>query len=113
MVLHLVPLAKLNLLSASQNPCPSVTSLLWPFLLRLSFGLKLVLGTYPEVVYAARLFFFRLGRIALHAEPALANNSRLERALRLVMSQRVTYATRSQTPQSDADDFHTLSMIAL
>ncbi|KAG2677625.1 hypothetical protein I3843_12G108400 [Carya illinoinensis] len=113
MGLPLVALAKLKLLSATYTtPSPLVTSLVWPFLLKLSFSFGLARRTYIDVVYAARLFFFQLGQIAFDTQPALGHNSRVERALRLVY-QRVTHASRSQARELDADNFHTLSMIAL
>ncbi|GMY30016.1 Zinc finger protein [Fagus crenata] len=113
MVFPMLALAKLQLLSPSHSLSPMVTSLVWPFLLKMSFSFRIVRGAYTDLVLASRLFFFQLGQIALNPEPAFGNTTRLERALRLVY-QRVIRTTRSQAPPLDDDDsFHTLSMFAL
>ncbi|KAK4557851.1 hypothetical protein RGQ29_007561 [Quercus rubra] len=112
MGLHLVAIAKLKLLSPSHSLNPMVSSLVWPFLLKLSFSFRLVRRAHTDVVHASRLFVFQLGQIFLNPEPTFGNNTRLERALRLVF-QRVTRTSRSQAPLVDEDNFHTLSMLAL
>ncbi|GMY30014.1 Decaprenyl diphosphate synthase [Fagus crenata] len=113
MVLHMVALAKLKLLSHSHNLIsPMVTSLVWPFLLKLSFSFRFIRRAYTDLVHASRTFFFQLRQIALNPEPALGNTTRLERALQLVY-QRVTRTRRSQAQPLDDDNFHTLSMFAL
>ena len=112
MGLHLVAIAKLKLLSPSHSLNPMVSSLVWPFLLKLSFSFRLVRRAHTDVVRASRLFVFQLGQIFLNPEPTFGNNTRLERALRLVF-QRVTRTSRSQAPLVDEDNFHTLSMLAL
>ncbi|KAB1217014.1 hypothetical protein CJ030_MR4G021307 [Morella rubra] len=111
MWLPIAALLKLNLLSRSHSLSPIVTSLVWPFVLKLS-GFRFVPRTCTDVVHAWRLFLFQLGQIIFNTEPAFGTNSRLERAMRLV-SQRVTQATQSQSPQSDANNFLTLSMVVL
>ena len=112
MGLHLVAIATLKLLSPSHSLNPMVSSLVWPFLLKLSFSFRLVRRAHTDVVRASRLFVFQLGQIFLNPEPTFGNNTRLERALRLVF-QRVTRTSRSQAPLVDEDNFHTLSMLAL
>uniref|UniRef100_A0A2N9GGW6 Uncharacterized protein n=1 Tax=Fagus sylvatica TaxID=28930 RepID=A0A2N9GGW6_FAGSY len=82
MVLPMLALAKLKLLSPSHSLSPMVTSLVWPFLLKMSFSFRIVRGAYTDLVLASRLFFFQLGQIALNPEPAFGNTTRLERALR-------------------------------
>ncbi|KAK9275319.1 hypothetical protein L1049_022582 [Liquidambar formosana] len=114
MGLHLVLLAKLNLLStSSQSLSPMVASLVWPFVLKLTFSFRLIRRTYTDVIYSIRLFSFQMGQIAFDTELGLRNTTRWERALRLVY-ERVTNAGRSPSPsQSDEDSLHALSMLAL
>ncbi|KAJ0047967.1 hypothetical protein Pint_15873 [Pistacia integerrima] len=113
MGLHMLALLKLNLLSASAPSSinPILTSLIWPFVLKLSFNLKPVRITYVDMLYACRLFLFQLGQIAFDTDqPPLG--TRWERAIRLVC-QRLTQARRSSPTQSDENHFHTLSVISL
>ena len=115
MGLHLVALAKLNLLaSSSQNLSPLVGGLMFPFLVKLLLSLRFVRGAYGDVVYAWRLFFFQLGRSTSENEVGNpANGSRWERAVRLVHG-RLTRAARSPAQTlEDEDSLHTLSMLAL
>ncbi|KAL4602478.1 hypothetical protein ACB092_10G055400 [Castanea dentata] len=114
MGLHLVAIAKLKFLSPSPSHSlnPIVSSLVWPFLLKLSFSFILVRRAHTDVVHASRLFVFQLGQIFSNPEPTFGNNNRLERALRLVF-QRVTRTSRSQALLVDEDNFHILSMLAL
>ena len=113
MGLHLVALAKLNLLSSSHSFTPLVAGLIFPFVLKLSFRLGIARRVYIDLIDASRLFFFQLSQIAFEADqPAPANGDRWQRALRLVC-QRITHVRRSPVGQSDEDSFHTLTMLSL
>ncbi|OWM88371.1 hypothetical protein CDL15_Pgr003783 [Punica granatum] len=126
MGLQLVALAKLNSIFSSQTLIPLLTGLVWPFLIKLSFGLRLVRETYLDLVRTSSLFFFQLRQIAAEAEHprgaastsaapggGIGGSSRWERALRLVY-RTLTRARRSMpTPVEDEDSLHTLSMLAL
>ncbi|KAK9927558.1 hypothetical protein M0R45_024739 [Rubus argutus] len=132
MVLHMAVVAtmKLKLLSCTSHSLitPVVSGLIWPFVIKLSFSLRLVRRTYTDVIHASRLFFFQMEQIiraidehghADHDERPVAiigtnNNSRLERAVRLV-HQTVTNSVRqsSEALQLDEQSIHTLAMIAL
>ncbi|XVF10832.1 hypothetical protein REPUB_Repub07fG0217300 [Reevesia pubescens] len=112
MGLHLVALAKL--FSPTQSLfTPLVAGLICPFLLKLSFSLRIVRRVYIDVIYASRLFFFQLSQIAFEADqPAPGNGNRWQRALRLVC-QMIAYVRRYPAAQSDEDSFHTLTMLSL
>ncbi|XVE57660.1 hypothetical protein DITRI_Ditri04bG0107400 [Diplodiscus trichospermus] len=113
MGLHLVALAKLHLLSPSHSFTPSVGGLICPFVLKVSFSLRIVRRVYIDVVDASRLFFFQLNQIAFEADqPAPGDGDRWQRALRLVCH-RITHVRRSPAGQSDEDSFHTLTMLSL
>ncbi|XWS49106.1 hypothetical protein CRYUN_Cryun13aG0135300 [Craigia yunnanensis] len=113
MGLHLVALAKLHLLSPSHSFTPLVAVLICPFVLKLSFSLRIVRRVYIDVIDASRLFFFQLNQIAFEADhPAPANGDRWQRVIRLVC-QRITHVRRSPAGQSDEDSFHTLTMLSL
>ncbi|KAE8055903.1 hypothetical protein FH972_012714 [Carpinus fangiana] len=114
MVLPMLALAKLNLLSQPRSLSPFVSSLVLPFLLKLSFSFPLVTRNCVGVVDASRLFFFQLGQIAFGSadQSAFGGGSRLERALRLVHRSR-SHARRPQAPQIEDDSLHALSMFVL
>ncbi|KAL9405898.1 hypothetical protein Peur_002870 [Populus x canadensis] len=117
MGIPMVALAKLNLLlSKSHTGTSLITCLLCPYVLKLTFSVRLVRQAYTDLLYSSRLFLFQLSQIAFDADDqpaALAGNStRLGRALRL-LNQRVTRARRSPTAQDDEDNFHALSMFSL
>ncbi|KAJ4712750.1 Decaprenyl diphosphate synthase [Melia azedarach] len=92
MGLHMVALAKLNLLSsAAHGISPAILAgLVCPFVLKFTFSFRFIRQAYVDVLYASRLFVFQLGQIAFESEPAAGYNSRWERAIRLI-SQRVTH----------------------
>ncbi|KAF5734897.1 hypothetical protein HS088_TW15G00394 [Tripterygium wilfordii] len=113
MGLHMLALAsKINFLSVSHSVAPVLVSLICPFALKVAFSVGIVRRGYADLVYAARLFFFQMSQIALDREPSLSSggSTRWERVVRLVY-QRVAHARR--TTVSDADSFHTLSVITL
>ncbi|KAM7256901.1 hypothetical protein ACFE04_012642 [Oxalis oulophora] len=121
MVLHILALAKLKLLSSSSHGInPLLTSLLCPFMVKLSMSYRIINGAYFEMLHSSRLFVFQLGQIVFNGEtsgerPAgvFGNNTRFERAMRLV-HQRLTLARRSsRADQSHEDSFHTLTMLSL
>lgn len=126
MGLQLVALAKLNAVFTSQTTLtPLLAGLVWPFLVKLSFGSRLVRETYIDVVHASSLFFFQLRQIAVEAEQlpttgaastsasSSGGGSRWERAVRLVYRS-VTRARRSMpTSVEDEDSLHALSLLAL
>ncbi|KAG5228927.1 hypothetical protein OIU77_023570 [Salix suchowensis] len=117
MGLHVVGLAKLNLLlSTSHTGGASLfTCLLCPYLLKLTFSVRLVRHACTDLLHSSRLFLFQLSQIVFdnNQPAALAGNStRLGRARRLVY-QSVTRARRPPTAQDDEDNFHALSMLSL
>ncbi|GLU05575.1 hypothetical protein SLE2022_226720 [Rubroshorea leprosula] len=112
MGLHLVALAKLKLLAPCHNISPLLASLVCPFVIRVACSLRCVRRTYFDLLYASRLFFFQMGRIAFDAEPGPGNGSRWRRALRLVC-QRVTDVGRLPASQSEEVSFHTLTILSL
>ncbi|GLT35166.1 hypothetical protein SLA2020_096410 [Shorea laevis] len=112
MGLHLVALCKLNLLSPSHSIRPTLAALICPYVLRVVFSLGIARRGYVDLLYASRLFFFQLGRIVSDAEPAQANGSRWQRAVRLVC-QWVTRVRRSPASQLDEDSFHSLTILSL
>ncbi|PRQ18186.1 hypothetical protein RchiOBHm_Chr7g0203191 [Rosa chinensis] len=133
MVLHMAVVAsvKLKLLSCTSHSLitPVVSGLIWPFVIKVSFSLRSVRRAYADVIHFSRLFFFQLNQIvrafdehdvrADHDEPAAIvgnnnNNTRLERALRLVC-RTVTNGFRrsSEALQLDEQSIHALAMIAL
>ncbi|KAG6788768.1 hypothetical protein NC652_001708 [Populus alba x Populus x berolinensis] len=116
MGIPMVALAKLNLLlSKSHTGTSLITCLLCPYVLKLTFSVRLVRQAYTDLLYSSRLFLFQLSQIAFDADQPAApagNSTRLGRALRLVY-QRVTRARRSPTAQDDEDNFHALSMFSL
>ncbi|GLT35160.1 hypothetical protein SLA2020_096360 [Shorea laevis] len=81
-------------------------------MLRVSFGLRIVHRAYDDLLFASRLFFFQLGHRAFDAEPGQADESRWQRAVRLVC-QRVTRVSGSPASQSDEDSLHTLTILSL
>ncbi|GLT91066.1 hypothetical protein SLE2022_089750 [Rubroshorea leprosula] len=81
-------------------------------MLRVSFGLRIVRRAYDDLLLASRLFFFQLGHGAFGAEPSQANESRWQRAVRLVC-QRVTRVNGSPVSQSDEDSLHTVTILSL
>ncbi|EOY24345.1 Uncharacterized protein TCM_015972 isoform 2, partial [Theobroma cacao] len=110
---HLLALAKLYLLSPSRSFTPLPAGFICPFVLKLSFSLRIVRRVYIDVIDASRLFLFQLSQIAFEADqPAPENGDRWERALRLVC-QRITHVRRSPMGQSDEDSFRTLTMLSL
>lgn len=103
MAVHMVVLAKLHLLAAchGQNP-----ALVWPLVLKLSLGFRLVRRAYTDSFHTIRLFLFRLRQIASNS----GDRDRLERVLRLFARRMI----RARRPQSNGDDsLSTLSMLAL
>ncbi|GFZ16520.1 hypothetical protein Acr_25g0009290 [Actinidia rufa] len=116
MGMHFMVLAKLNMTTGghSSGLAPVVASLVWPFILKLSFGLRPLQQTSTNLLHASRLFFFQLSQIVFNAESNQSQGSRFERAVRLVY-QRFARTTRPSPPDSDEDEdsLHTLSMIAL
>lgn len=126
MGLHLVVLAKLNLITANATHgaiSPLVAGLLvWPFVLRLSFSIRPLHQACTDIVRASRLFFFQMGQIAFTsgistAGPGIGNSNissrtRWARAVRLVY-RRITDARRSPMWDSDYENLRAVSMIAL
>ncbi|XAR54949.1 hypothetical protein NMG60_11030296 [Bertholletia excelsa] len=114
MGLHLVALAKLHLATAAaQGGCPVLASLVWPFVLKLSCSISPVRRDYVNVLYAWRLFFFRLSQIVLNAEPGLGDRTRWHRALRLVCEW-FNQARRAPAGlESDPESFRAFSMLSL
>ncbi|KAF7847075.1 hypothetical protein BT93_L3388 [Corymbia citriodora subsp. variegata] len=120
MGMHLVALAKLKLsLVASHSLGPILAGgLIWPFLLKLTLGLRVFRrSNYAEVAQASSLFLFQLRQIVVDSgRPASpAHESRLRRAIRLVCRSiaNVQRSVAAAQGGSDADSLHTLSMIAL
>ncbi|KDP39868.1 hypothetical protein JCGZ_03399 [Jatropha curcas] len=121
MGLPLVLIAKLKFLSVPSSSTHTVVSpflntLLCPYLVKLAYSLRLAHRAYSDLIYASRLFFFQLGRIAFDEDNNARDqtgapvNDRWERALRLVCQR----ARRSPpVTQSDEDSFHALSMFSL
>ncbi|KAF9689882.1 hypothetical protein SADUNF_Sadunf01G0138600 [Salix dunnii] len=117
MGLPVVGLAKLNLLFSTSHTGGTslITCLLCPYVLKLTFSVRLVRHAYTDLLYSSRLFLFQLSQIVFDNDQpaALAGNStRLGRALRLVY-QRVTRARRPPAAPDDEDNFHALSMLSL
>jgi len=116
MGLPMVAVAKLNLLlSTSHTGASLVTFLLFPYVLKLTFTVRLFRRAYTGLLHSSRLFLFQLSQIAFDTDqPAPVGNdsTRLRRALRLIY-QRVTRTRRSQTTQDDEDNFNALSMFSL
>ncbi|KAE9459399.1 hypothetical protein C3L33_08684, partial [Rhododendron williamsianum] len=124
MGLHLLFLAKLNLITATAGggASPLVAGLLvWPFVLRLSFSIRPLHQAYTDLAHASRLFFFQMGQIAFSngsttAGPGVGNGdssrTRWARALRLVY-RRFTDARRSPMSDSDEENLRAVSLIAL
>ncbi|KAG6792155.1 hypothetical protein POTOM_001298 [Populus tomentosa] len=86
MGIPMVALAKLNLLlSKSHTGTSLITCLLCPYVLKLTFSVRLVRQAYTDLLYSSRLFLFQLSQIAFDADQPAApagNSTRLGRALR-------------------------------
>ncbi|KAF7137501.1 hypothetical protein RHSIM_Rhsim07G0108300 [Rhododendron simsii] len=122
MGLHLLVLAKLNLITATAahgGASPLVAGLLvWPFVLRLSFSIRPLHQAYTDLVYASRLFFFQMGQIAFSngsttAGPGIGNGdssrTRWARALRLAY-RRIIDARWSPVSDSDEENLRAVSV---
>ncbi|KAK4789403.1 hypothetical protein SAY86_020722 [Trapa natans] len=137
MGLQLVALAKLNALFTSHNLTHLLAGLIWPFLIKLSLGTRLVRETYLDLVGSSNLLFFQLRQTAIQAEHIQPSGSdgatsstnaaavgsnftaaggttvRWERALRLVYRSMTRARRLMPTPVGDEDSLYALSMIAL
>lgn len=121
MGLHLLVLAKLNLITATAahgGASPLVAGLLvWPFVLRLSFNIRPLHQAYTDLVHASRLFFFQMGQIAFSngsttAGPGDSSRTRWARAIRLVY-RRITDTRWSLVSDSDEENLRAVSAAAL
>lgn len=109
----------LKLAGTSAHGCvtPTVTALIWPFVLKLSLALRSPHQTYSDLLRSSRLFFFQLVQIFLNHEHLVPNGTgynrtRWDRALRLV-SERIAQARRWHESELDEDSLRNLSMLAL
>ncbi|KAL1355854.1 hypothetical protein HN51_007821 [Arachis hypogaea] len=118
MVLHMaaVMAAKLHLQLLTTHGgghalSPAVAAIACPLALKLFLSFRIFT---EEALHATTLFFFRLGQILFNTHLPFANRPRLERALRLLLSQTPTTPnTPPSDDDSDGDTFYTLSMLAL
>ncbi|GLT91067.1 hypothetical protein SLE2022_089760 [Rubroshorea leprosula] len=112
MGLLLAALCKHILLPPSHRISPTLAALICPYVLRVFFSPGIIGRGYVDLLYASRLFFFQLGHIVSDAEPGQANESRWQRAVRLVC-QWVNRVRRSPASQLDEDSFHSLTILSL
>lgn len=115
MGLHLVVLAKLNLIANTQTSfsTPFLATLIGPFLFKIFLNFRPIHRVYANIIHNWRLFFFQLDQIAFHSDHVPAGTERrFHRALRLV-SERISQARQPSTLEFDEDSLHALSMIAL
>lgn len=111
MVLQVVVLAKLSLCATSHGLTPLSAALLWPFVIKFSFGFKPLREVYIDTLHSLRLFFFQLRQITMNNEPG--GGDRWERAVRLIC-ERVTQTRLAQSgDDSGEDSLRAMSMIAL
>nr|DAD47792.1 TPA_asm: hypothetical protein HUJ06_017729 [Nelumbo nucifera] len=108
MVVHVLVLAKLNLLAGGHGTINHLlTALVWPFTLQLPF--QAYIGRpCSYLVTASTLFFFRLRRIVFEGDTGTGGR-RWERTLRLVRER----ATVTRTLDSDEDSLRALSILSL
>lgn len=131
-VLQLALLAKLNLMMGTTNQMisltPFLTSLLWPFMLKVFFSFRPLREALYDTAYGVRLFIFQMGQIAFGPEqitspgtaapgtgtgiPTQQGMMRWERALRLVY-ERLTRSRHPQFAESDEESLRALSVLAL
>ncbi|CAI8589148.1 unnamed protein product [Vicia faba] len=107
MGLHMVAMAKFHhlQLAATSNglsPAVVVAGIVCPLSLKLFMSLRIF---REEVIYKARLFLFRLGRIAFNNEILFANGTRFERFLRLI--------SQTIVPTSTPTSEETLNMLSI
>ncbi|MED6157044.1 hypothetical protein PIB30_019705 [Stylosanthes scabra] len=91
---------------------PAVAAIACPLALKLFLSFRIL---REEALHATTLFFFRLGQILFNTRLPFANRPRLERALRLLLSQTPTPTLNSppSDDRGDDDTLHILSMLTL
>ncbi|KAG8382430.1 hypothetical protein BUALT_Bualt05G0076500 [Buddleja alternifolia] len=119
MGLAMVALAKLSLIgaaSSSHGVSPMVTSLLCPFVLKLSFSFRPLNKACKDMVYGLRLFFFQMWQITFDTQPTPGSGGsssvRWQRALRLVYESTIQARHAQSTPSAE-ENLVALSMLAL
>ncbi|CAI9759450.1 unnamed protein product [Fraxinus pennsylvanica] len=110
MGLQLLALAKLSLTATSHGSLtPVVTTLLLPFLLKVSLSLRPVQEFCTDIVQDLRLFFFQMGEITSNSD---GNGARWERVLRLVC-ERITRRRHARILDDEEESLHFVSMLSL
>ncbi|KAL2525166.1 Uncharacterized protein Adt_10220 [Abeliophyllum distichum] len=106
----MVVLAKLSLTATSHGVLtPVVATLLWPFLLKVSFSLRPLRQLCTDMIHDLRLFFFQMGEITSNSDGI---GARFDRALRLVHG-RITRVTHARFLDQDEESLHLVSSLAL
>lgn len=113
MAVDMVVLLKLKLLAAAGGHphCHLHVALLWFFLLKLPLATRMR-GSYTDMIFSMRLFFFRLNRVLFPDTPG-RNGRRWQRALRLFQERVAEDGRYSPNTQSNEDSLHAFSMLAL
>ncbi|KAI5655707.1 hypothetical protein M9H77_32894 [Catharanthus roseus] len=111
-------LVKYKLLIAANQTAtitPMITTLLWPFLLKLFFSFRPLHEALLDITYGLRLFLFQMGQIAFGSDPSAAaahGGMRWERALRLVY-ERLIRTRHPRFSESEEESLRALSVLAL
>lgn len=111
MGLHLVLLAKLNLLATSHCPGPVFAALLWPFALKIPLS-GCISRACTRFSVSSVLIVFRLSQV-LFQEQSIRHGHRWERALRVLCERAYVTRRRFSTAQSHETSLHSVSMLAL
>lgn len=110
MGLQLLALAKLSLTATSHGSLtPVVSTLLLPFLLKVSLSLRPVRQFCTDIGRDLRLFFFQMAEITSNSH---GNGARWERALRLV-HERLTRTRHARILDDEEENLHFVSMLSL
>ncbi|KAK9698790.1 hypothetical protein RND81_08G131500 [Saponaria officinalis] len=113
MGIHLIPLAAFHLSRGGGGVAtPRILgTLIWPYLLKLCLSLKL---SPQDLITSSRFLFFQLSQILVHDDRTVNNNSRLNRALRLVRERVVqSREVGRHFPSSGEESLHLLAMLSL
>lgn len=119
MGIPLAILVKYKLLIAANQTAtitPMITTLLWPFLLKLFFSFRPLHEALLDITYGLRLFLFQMGQIAFGSDPPAAATAhggmRWERAFRLV-NERLIRTRHPRFSESEEESLRALSVLAL